>query len=132
MLKKAYENDINCGISVFYQGHTSIEDGLRSGDPPVPPQTRFIFQNDLKILHVLTRMVPKMLSPDQKQIMSDIVKVCNLVQDFIYMINADDYFLKEVVTGDETHILLRPLEKMSFNSIDHHEVRKILLGPKQG
>ncbi|GBL97763.1 hypothetical protein AVEN_1278-1 [Araneus ventricosus] len=59
-----------------------------------------ILHDDLNMHHICLHMVPKMLSPEQKE-----ARV-NMCRDSIDMADEDDSFLKKIVTGDETWCFL--------------------------
>lgn len=59
-----------------------------------------ILHNDLNMHRVCLHMVPKMLSPEQKEMR------VTMSTDLIAMTDADDSFLRKIVTGDETWCFL--------------------------
>ncbi|XP_054709237.1 protein GVQW3-like [Uloborus diversus] len=116
----------------FLGGRTTIEDNVRTGRPSTSTtddniervrklvradrrtnidtiaselgislgSVHSILHNDLNMHRVCLHMVPKMLSPEQKEMR------VTMSRDLIGMADADDSFLRKIITGDETWCFL--------------------------
>ncbi|GFU31114.1 HTH_48 domain-containing protein [Nephila pilipes] len=76
-----------------------------------------ILREDLNMNRVAAKFVPKLLSPEQKDLRFDVA------QDLLDTSNTDPGFLNTVITGDESGVLEQHINKNYFYLLSHSVFR---------